>query len=182
MGGSARERQVAHGGAKRTPAASNLDARAGRRVLSADEPERDGVPERRRPRGAGDAADGGAIGPYLGARLRHLGALEQQSPQVTIDVTAVADAHHDFLPRIAALRLRDKSLERDLRQQHAWIDVPPEPRRARLDAERLERALSDRPRTRGDDSVPDTRRRVGGRHDPHLRLPRLGGPTDETDV
>ena len=60
-------------------------------------------------------------------------AVEHEAPQMTVHVTAVADAHDDLLAWIAALRVRDEALEWNLRQQHGRIHVCAEPRRARLD-------------------------------------------------
>src|SRR5687767_8216016 len=137
MPGSARERQVAHRRAHRAAAAANLHARAGRGVLPAHERKGQGAAESGRARGAGDAADGGVAGPHLGADGGWLAALDDEAAQVTIDMAAVANPHHDLLPRIAAFRLRHEGVEGNFRQEHAGVNVTTEAWRAALDAQRL---------------------------------------------
>ena len=74
-------------------------------VLAPDEAQRDRTLQPERPGGAGDTPDLGAVGHHRRARRRRHGAVDDETPQVTVDVTAVADPHHDLLTDVAALRI-----------------------------------------------------------------------------
>src|SRR2546422_6491925 len=91
--------------------------------------------------------------PYTTLFRSHL-ALEDETDEPPVHVAAVADAHHDFLPRVAALGVGRQALERDLGQEHALVHVVAEERRARLDPERLVRGDAERPRAAADERVP----------------------------
>ena len=65
-------------------------------------------------------------------------AVQHQASQRAIHVAPVTDPHDDLLAGVAALRVGEEILERDLREQHRIVDVVTEERRPRLDPERLE--------------------------------------------
>src|SRR5439155_12118644 len=99
--------------------------------------------------------------------------------QHPVDVTAIADADHDLLARIAPLRLGDKMRERDLRKQDGLVDVTAEDGRSRLDSERLERHAADGPRAGGGKHVPEARPLAHRAGDPHFALAGLPAAAHE---
>src|SRR5262249_58371917 len=126
-GFSTRERQIADRRGRSGVAGAHAHPSAWR-VLAFDERQRDGTLQCERARRARHLPDDGAVGEDLGAVRRYGVSLEQQTAKMTVDVTAIADADNHFLPRIAAFRVRDEALERDLRQKNRRVDVLSPPR------------------------------------------------------
>src|SRR5213594_1055662 len=154
---------------------------AGLGVLAAHERERDRAPEAERARRARDSAHGGAVDDDLGAVRRRRVALEHEAGEPPVHVTAVADAHHDLLPRVAPLGVRDQTLERDLGEEHALVHVVTEERRARLDPERFVRGNAERPRATADERVPHAGAVCRPARDPGLETARLPAARHEAD-
>src|SRR2546428_5765545 len=136
---------------------AHRDGAAGLGVLPPHEPERDRPPEAERPGRARHPSDGGVISEDVGAVRWHHVALEHEAGEPPVYVAAVADAHHDFLPRVASLGIGHEALVRDLGKQRALVHVMAKERRARLDPERLVRGDADRPGTSADERVPHPR-------------------------
>src|SRR5215470_4540109 len=99
---SALEGQVADSGRHDALADTHADRRAGLGVLASHHAERQRAAEAERARGTGHRPDRRVVGDDLAAGGWHRITLEDQAAQMTVDVTAVANAHDDFLAGIAA--------------------------------------------------------------------------------
>src|ERR1700733_10866465 len=136
------ERQLNH----RRTRATALQRAAGRSVLAAKIAYPDAAPESRRESGACDLADIFAIGSELSSALRNCVSRKFEADAYSIHVPARANAFHNFLAGVAALRKADvRCLEPSFMRDHVLVEIVAEPRNLRFEPQSVQRVVADWP-------------------------------------